>query len=67
MVGLLVLAAKGHEAQLAAELEALIDLQALPDLQAIERMLVPPRTVPPTVRVVLPELTVYDAMLGARA
>ncbi len=67
MVGLLVLAAKGHEAQLAAELEALIDLGALPDLEAIEKMLVPPRTAVPTVSVMLPELAVYDAMLGARA
>lgn len=67
MVGLLVLAAKGHEAQLAAELEALIDLGALPDLEAIEKMLVPTRTAVPMVSVVLPELAVYDAMLGARA
>jgi hypothetical protein len=66
MVGLLVLAAKGYEAQLAAELEALIDLGALPELEAIEEMLVPPRTAVPTVSVRLPELAVYDAMLGAR-
>ena len=67
MAGLLVLAAKGHEAPRAAELEALIDLGALPDLAAIETMLVPPRTAVPTVSVMLPELAVYDAMLGARA
>ena len=67
MVGLLVLAAKGHEAQLATELEALIELGALPDLEAIEKMLVPPRTAVPTVSVRLQELAVYDAMLGARA
>ncbi len=67
MVGLLVLAAKGHEAQLAAELEALIDLDTLPDLEAIGKMLLPPSKATPAVSVVLPGLAVYDAMLGARA
>jgi hypothetical protein len=67
MVGLLALAAKGHEAQLAAELEQLIEIGALPELAALEQMLAPPPTAAPKVSVRLPGLEVYDAMLGARA
>lgn len=67
MVGLLALAAKGHEAQLAAELEQLIETGALPDLSAIERVLAPPRTATPSVNVQLPGLAVYDEMIGARS
>ena len=46
MVGLLALAADGHEAQLAHgahELEQLIDLDQLPDLHALKLLLAPPR------------------------
>jgi hypothetical protein len=39
MVGLLVLAADGHEAQLAQELEQLIELDQLPDLDALTQLL----------------------------
>lgn len=67
MVGLLALAAKGHEAQLAAELEQLIEIGVLPELAALEQMLAPPPTAAPKVSVRLPGLEVYDAMLGARA
>jgi hypothetical protein len=36
MVGLLVLAADGHEAQLAQELEQLMELDQLPDLRRLD-------------------------------
>ena len=42
MVGLLVLAAEGHEAQLADELEQLIEIDQLPDLHALSELLAPP-------------------------
>jgi DNA replication protein DnaC len=49
IVGLLSLAADGHEAQLADELEQLIELDQLPDLQALSDLLVPPATTLPEV------------------
>ncbi|MCL4699329.1 MAG: IS21 family transposase [Burkholderiaceae bacterium] len=67
MVGLLVLAAKGHEAQLAGELEQLIEIDALPELDAITTLLAPPPTAIPSVVVKLPDLKVFDQMVGARA
>ena len=67
MVGLLALAAKGHEAQLAGELEQLIEIDALPCIEAITQLLAPPATQIPTVRIELPALARYDAMLGGRA
>jgi len=66
MVGLLALAAKGHEAQLAGELEQLIEIDALPELDAITQLLAPPATAIPNVRVELPELKRYDEVLGGR-
>jgi transposase InsO family protein len=63
MVGLLALAADGHEAQLAAELEQLIDLDQLPDLHALTELLAPPRSVVPDVVVELPALGGYDALI----
>jgi len=63
---LLALAARGHEAQLAGELEQLIELDALPELEAITELLAPPATEIPQVRVELPALERYDAMLGGR-
>ena len=63
MVGLLVLAADGHEAQLADELEQLIELDQLPDLQALTRLLAPPTTDVPDVVVDLPSLAGYDALI----
>ena len=43
MVGLLVLAADGHEAQLAQELEQLVELNQLSDLGALSQLLAPPK------------------------
>jgi hypothetical protein len=60
MVGLLVLAADGHEAQLAHELEQLIELDQLPDLNALTQLLAPPKAVVPQVVVTLPKLASYD-------
>jgi len=67
MVGLLALAAKGHEAQLAGELEQLIEIGALPELEAVTKLLAPPPTATPQVRVELPSLERYDEILGERA
>ena len=65
MVGLLVLAADGHEARLADELEQLIELNQLPDLQALTELLAPSRGEVPTVIVALPSLACYDELLEA--
>ena len=62
MVGLLVLAADGHEAQLAAELEQLIELEQLPDLIALTQLLAPPKSEVPDVVVKLPTLADYDEL-----
>ena len=67
IVGLLVLAADGHEAQLATELEQLIELDQLPDLLALTALLAPRPGVLPTVTVELPELAGFDALLGEQA
>jgi hypothetical protein len=61
MVGLLVLAADGHEAQLAEELEQ------LPYLNALTELLAPPRNAVPDVAVTLPTLASYDALLEVSA
>ena len=63
MVGLLVLAAEGHEAQLAQELEQLIELNQLPDLGALTQLLAPPRCEVPQVVVMLPTSASYDELL----
>ena len=60
MVGLLALAADGHEAQLAQELEQLIELNQLPDLNALTQLLAPPKGEVPQVVVTLPTLASYD-------
>lgn len=65
MVGLLSLAADGHEAQLADELEHLIEIGQLPDLQALTDLLAPPKGEVPDVLVKLPSLQGYDALLQA--
>lgn len=67
IVGLLVLAADGHEAQLADELEQLIELDQLPDLLALTALLAPRPGVLPSVKVELPDLAGFDALLGVRA
>ncbi len=63
MVGLLVLAADGHEAQLAQELEQLIELDQLPDLHALTQLLAPPNSAVPDVVVMLPTLASYDTLI----
>ena len=63
MVGLLVLAADGHEAQLAQELEQLVELDQLPDLSALTQLLAPPKGEVPQVLVTLPTLASYDELL----
>lgn len=63
IVGLLALAADGHEAQLADELEQLIELDQLPDLHALSALVAPPRREVPEVAVELPELAAYDALI----
>jgi hypothetical protein len=63
MVGLLVLAADGHEAQLADELEQLIELDQLPDLHALTELLAPPTSEVPDVVVELPSLAGYDELI----
>ena len=65
MVGLLVLAADGHEAQLADELEQIIELDQLPELLALGRLLAPPKAEVPDVVVQLPALAGYDALIEA--
>ena len=65
MVGLLVLAADGHEAQLAHELEQLIELDQLPDLSALTQLLAPPKGDVPQVVVTLPMLESYDELFAA--
>ena len=67
IVGLLVLAAQGHEAQLASELEQLVELDQLPDLIALTALLAPRPGVLPSVKVELPDLTDFDALLGVQA
>jgi hypothetical protein len=64
MVGLLSLAADGHDAQLADELEQLIELDQLPDLLALQTLLAPPKGEVPAVAVELPPLHGYDALIG---
>ena len=63
IVGLLVLAAEGHEAQLADELDQLIELDQLPDLNALTALLAPPRRDMPEVAVELPTLAGYDELI----
>lgn len=64
IVGLLALAADGHEAQLADELEQLIELDQLPDLHALSALLAPPRGHMPEVAVQLPALADYDTLIA---
>ena len=66
MVGLLVLAADGHEAQLAQELKQLIELDQLPDLGALTQLLAPPNGDVPQVVVTLPTLSTAQVMALAQ-
>jgi len=63
MVGLQVLAADGHEAQLAQELLQLLD--QLPHLAALTALLAPSKGEVPAVVVTLPALALYDRLFGA--
>lgn len=63
IVGLLGLAADGHEAQLADELEQLIELDQLPDLHALSELLSPPPAALPEVRVEMTALSSYDCLI----
>lgn len=65
MVGLLALAADGHEAEVAMELEALRAGNALPDLNTISQRFSTRAAVLPTITVPLPDLSSYDGLLGA--
>ena len=62
-MGLLALAADGHEAQLAQELEQLIESNLLPDLMTLTQLLAPPKGDVPQVMVTLPKLATYDDLL----
>jgi hypothetical protein len=66
IVGLLVLAADGHEAELAIELEHLDARNELPDLDALKAQLSPRISVIPVVEVTLPQLTSYDTLLEVK-
>jgi len=63
IVGLLALAADGHEAALALELEQLHASNELPNLETLTQQLAPRPTIIPTVAVLLPELKAYDALI----
>src|ERR1019366_8054259 len=65
MVGLLALAADGYEAELAIELEALRALNELPDLETMRERFTARQAALPTLCVPLPDLSSYDALLGA--
>ena len=65
MVGLLALAhERGCEAELAAELEALLDAGTLPDLKVLEAKFAPSSSSLPHITVALPPASTYDALLG---
>src|SRR5450755_2464164 len=63
IVGLLALAADGHEAAVANELEVLHARNELPNLDTLSAQLAPRPSVIPPVAVLLPELTSYDALI----
>ncbi|MDQ2924519.1 MAG: IS21 family transposase [Acidobacteriota bacterium] len=63
MVGVLALAADGHEATLANELEHLHARHELPDVDALTKRLAPRRSEVPNLEVALPPLRTYDALL----
>jgi hypothetical protein len=63
IIGLLALAADGHEAALGLELEQLHACNELPDVDALTQQLAPRSSAIPCVVVTLPPLTAYDALL----
>lgn len=64
IIDLLALAADGHEAELARELERLYERNELPDPDTIRHALAPRPVSVPDVTVSLPQLGLYDALLG---
>ena len=64
MIGLLALAADGHEAELAIELEGLHERNELPNLPVLLEHLAPRVSVVPAVRIILPQLTAYDTLIA---
>jgi transposase InsO family protein len=67
IVGLLALAAEGHEAQVAAMLQQHIDRDELPDVQDLTERLKPRATEVPDVNIELPGLAEYDLLLEVTA
>lgn len=67
MVGLLGLAAEGHEAAVARLLEEYIARDELPDLQAVTQRVQPPPSSVPKVSIELPQLKEYDQLLETAA
>ncbi len=63
IVGLLVLAADGHEAALALELEQLADRNELPNLDVLKERLAPRLSAIPIVAITLPPLASYDTLI----
>jgi hypothetical protein len=63
IVGLLALAADGHEAALAVELERLHASSELPNLETLTQQLAPRPTTIPAINVPLPELNAYDELI----
>jgi transposase InsO family protein len=63
IVGLLALAADGHEAALALELEQLYASNELPNLDTLTQQLAPRPTTIPAINVPLPELNAYDELI----
>ena len=63
MVGLLALAADGHEAELALELERLAAHQELPNLTTLTQRLAPRPAAELEIGVPLPSSSVYDGLL----
>jgi len=64
IVGILALAADGHEAELSLELERLLDQRELPNLDLRSDNLAPRPTLLPSVEVPIPKLGSYDPLLG---
>jgi hypothetical protein len=64
IVGLLALAAAGHEATLALELEQLYARDELPNLDTITKQLAPRPSAVPAIDVPLPKLAPYDALIA---
>jgi len=67
MVGLLSLAAEGHEAAVARLLGGLMERDELPNLQTMVEQVQPAPSLVPSVRIELPPLAEYDQLLAVAA